>query len=72
MHAVRKIIGGKFVAHQSLTGKRKMQGAAPSIPSPLKEKSEEEQVSYFLIWSGHDGIELVSTWNLVLLSRKEP
>ena len=49
-----------------------MQGAAPSIPSPLKEKSEEEQVSYFLIWSGHDGIELVSTWNLVLLSRKEP
>ena len=31
---------------------------------PLKEKSEEEQVSYLLIWSGDDGIELVSTWAL--------
>lgn len=31
---------------------------------PLKEKSEEEQVRDLLIWSGDDGIELVSTWNL--------
>lgn len=30
---------------------------------PLKEKSEEEQVSC-LIWSGDDGIELVPKWNL--------
>ena len=31
---------------------------------PLKDKSEEEQVNYLLIWSGDDGIELVSTWSL--------
>ena len=31
---------------------------------PLKEKSEEEQISYLFIWSGDDGIELVSTWAL--------
>ena len=31
---------------------------------PLKEKSEEEQVSYLQIWSGEQGIELVQTWNL--------
>ena len=31
---------------------------------PLKDKSEEEQVSYLLIWSGEEGIELVSTWLL--------
>ena len=31
---------------------------------PLKDKSEEEQVSYLLIWSGEEGIELVSTWSL--------
>ena len=36
VHVVRKIIGGKFIAHQSLTGNRKMQGEVPSIPSPLK------------------------------------
>ena len=28
---------------------------------PLKEKSEEEQVSYLLIWSGDDGFELFFT-----------
>ncbi len=27
---------------------------------PLKDKSEEEQVSYLLIWSGEEGIELVT------------
>jgi len=31
---------------------------------PLKDKSEEEQVSYLLIWSDEEGIELVSTWSL--------
>ena len=31
---------------------------------PLKDKSEEEKVSYLLIWSGDDGIKLVSTWSL--------
>ena len=31
---------------------------------PLKEKSEEELVSYLKIWSGEEGIELVETWNL--------
>lgn len=31
---------------------------------PLKEKSEEEQISYLLIWTGDEGIELVSTWSL--------
>ena len=36
VHVVRKIIGGKFIAHQSLTGNRKMQREVPSIPSPLK------------------------------------
>ena len=36
VHVVRKIIGGKFIAHQSLTGNRKMQGEVPSIPSALK------------------------------------
>ena len=31
---------------------------------PLKEKSEQEKISYLLIWSGDEGIELVSTWHL--------
>ena len=31
---------------------------------PLKEKSEDEQISYLLMWSGDDGIEIVSTMNL--------
>ena len=30
---------------------------------PLKEKSEDEQISYVFICSGDDGIELVSTMN---------
>ena len=38
---------------------------------PLKEKSEEEQVSYLLIWSGDDGIELVSTWALTATEKKK-
>ena len=37
----------------------------------LKEKSEEEQVSCLLVWSGYDGIELVSTWNLTADERKK-
>jgi len=31
---------------------------------PLKEKSEQEKVAYLQIWSGAEGIELVSTWSL--------
>ncbi|XP_028416418.1 uncharacterized protein LOC114540431 [Dendronephthya gigantea] len=31
---------------------------------PRKGKSEAEQISYLLIWSGEEGIELVSTWSL--------
>ena len=38
---------------------------------PLKEKSEEEKVSYLLIWSGDDRIELISTWNLAADERKQ-
>ena len=38
---------------------------------PLKENSEEEQISYLLIWSGDDGIELVSTWNLSATDKKK-
>lgn len=38
---------------------------------PLKEKSEEEQISYLLIWSGDDGIELVSTWALSATEKKK-
>ena len=38
---------------------------------PLKEKSEEEQVSYLLIWSGDDGFELFFTWNLTADERKQ-
>ena len=38
---------------------------------PLKEKSEEEQVSYLQIWSGEQGIELVQTWNLTEADSKK-
>ena len=38
---------------------------------PLKEKSEEEQVSYLLSWSGEEGIELVSTWTLTADEKKK-
>ena len=31
---------------------------------PPKDKSKEEQVSYLLIWSGEEGIKLLSTWSL--------
>lgn len=31
---------------------------------PLKKKDEQEQISHLLIWSGEEGIELVSTWEL--------
>ena len=37
---------------------------------PLKEQSEEEKVSYLLIWLGDDGIELVSTWTLTAMDKK--
>ena len=39
--------------------------------APLKDKSEEEQVSYLLIWSGEEGIQLVSTWSLSADKRKK-
>lgn len=38
---------------------------------PLKGKSEEEQVSYLLILSGEEGIELVSTWSLTADEKKQ-
>ena len=38
---------------------------------PLKDKSEEEQVSYLLIWSGEEGIELVSRWSLTADDKKK-
>ena len=38
---------------------------------PPKDKSEEEQVSYFLIWSGEERIELVSTWTLTADDKKK-
>ena len=38
---------------------------------PLKDKSEEEQVSYLLIWSGEEGIKLVSTWTLTADDKKK-
>ena len=31
---------------------------------PLKEKNEQEKVSYLLVWTGDEGIELASTWSL--------
>ncbi|XP_028514608.1 uncharacterized protein LOC114574966 [Exaiptasia diaphana] len=38
---------------------------------PLSSKSEEEKVSYLLIWSGDEGIELVSTWSLTNDDKKK-
>ncbi|XP_048583876.1 uncharacterized protein K02A2.6-like [Nematostella vectensis] len=38
---------------------------------PLKSKSEEEKVSYLLIWTGEEGIELVSTWSLTSDEKKK-
>jgi len=38
---------------------------------PLKDKSEEEQVSYLLIWSSEEGIELLSTWTLTADEKKK-
>lgn len=38
---------------------------------PLKEKSEQEKISYLLIWSGDEGIELVSTWCITDEERKK-
>ena len=37
---------------------------------PLKKKSEEEKVAYLQIWSGEEGIEIVSTWNLTSAEEK--
>ena len=37
----------------------------------LKENWEEEQISYLVIWSGDDGIELVSTWALSATEKKK-
>jgi hypothetical protein len=36
---------------------------------PLKGKSEVEKISYLLIWTGDEGIELVSTWSLTETER---
>ena len=38
---------------------------------PLKDKSEEEQVSYLLIWSGEEGIKLVYRWSLTADDKKK-
>ncbi|KAK3752542.1 hypothetical protein QZH41_016321, partial [Actinostola sp. cb2023] len=38
---------------------------------PLTAKSEEEKISYLLIWSGEEGIELVSTWSLTNEEKKK-
>ena len=38
---------------------------------PLKEKSEPEQISFLLIWSGDEGRELASTWTLTGDEKKE-
>lgn len=37
------------------------------FPGPLKDKSEEEKVSYLLIWSG----DVVSTWALTAVKKKK-
>ena len=37
----------------------------------LKEKSEEEQISYPLIWLGDDGIKLVFIWALSIVEKKK-
>lgn len=38
---------------------------------PLKDKSEEEKISYLLIWTGDEGIELASTWSLTADQKKK-
>ena len=38
---------------------------------PLKDKSKDEQGSYLIIWSGEEGIELVSTWLLTANKKKK-
>ena len=38
---------------------------------PLIDKSEEEKISYLLIWSGEEGIELASTWSLSADEKKK-
>ena len=38
---------------------------------PLKEKSEPEQISFLLIWSGNEGQELASTWTLTADNKKK-
>ena len=38
---------------------------------PLKEKSEPEQISFLLIWSGDEGRELASTWTLTADEKKK-
>ena len=38
---------------------------------PLKSKSEQEKISYLLIWTGDEGIELASTWDLSDEERKK-
>ena len=37
----------------------------------LKEKSEPEQISFLLIWSGDEGRELASTWTLIADEKKK-
>ena len=38
---------------------------------PLKSKLEQEKISYLLIWTGDEGIELASTWDLSDEERKK-
>ena len=38
---------------------------------PLSDKSEEVKVKYLLIWTGEEGIELVSTWHLTAEEKKK-
>ena len=37
---------------------------------PLQDKTEETKIKYLLIWSGEEGIELSSTWNLTVDEKK--
>ena len=41
-----------------------MQSEPHSVSGPLKEERELGKVSYLLICSGDEGIELVLTWSL--------
>ena len=43
----------------------------PYFSGPLKEKSEEEQISFLLIWSGDEGRELASTCTLAADKKKK-